>query len=346
MPVEGVRANNQQCRSRATPLRSCYSSSAARNATTVSAKPRVRCNRKKFMVRPVLIKRYANRGRRTTSIACGGIGRETIWQSVQSYTIRRTSMQQMHRPGSRLMRIQGASFSILLNGMKIGEAGRAAGSTAQPIGSAPQFPTPSRPARCPFSDRPPRRSRGRRARKQAARHPAQVCQPQANRHHRGSQHEGGARSRQGAVHQARDRRLDTIPIPPGRGFHDRSTRPGRPAGDTRDWSSGDVEGGGDRDRRRGIARGIRPAGRTVKRSPPAPPICRVIFDKMQGGPPHFIAESHYAVRSWKNFSLKQRAGRSSRNCREEQGLQRGRIRDHGTRPNHNLFARSGLAGEG
>src|SRR6202158_5523458 len=37
---------------------------------------------------------------------------------------------------------------------------------------------------------------------------AQVCQPQADRHHRGSQHEGGARSRQGAVRQARDRRLD------------------------------------------------------------------------------------------------------------------------------------------
>jgi hypothetical protein len=53
----------------------------------------------------------------TTLPACGGIGRETIWQSVQSYMIRRTSTQQMHQPGSRLMRIQGASFSILLNGM-------------------------------------------------------------------------------------------------------------------------------------------------------------------------------------------------------------------------------------
>jgi hypothetical protein len=36
----------------------------------------------------------------------------------------------------------------------------------------------------------------------------------------------------------------------------------------------------------------------------------VIFDKMQGGPTHCIAESHCVVRSWKNFSLKQRAGRS------------------------------------
>jgi hypothetical protein len=38
--------------------------------------------------------------------------------------------------------------------------------------------------------------------------------------------------------------------------------------------------------------------------------CRVIFDKMQGGPAQFIAESHCAVESWKNLSLKQRAGRS------------------------------------
>jgi hypothetical protein len=31
---------------------------------------------------------------------------------------------------------------------------------------------------------------------------------------------------------------------------------------------------------------------------------------MQGGPAQFIAESHCVVRTWKNFSLKQRAGRS------------------------------------
>jgi hypothetical protein len=47
--------------------------------------------------------------------------------------------------------------------------------------------------------------------------------------------------------------------------------------------------------------------------------CRVILDKMQGGPTQFIAESHCAVESWKNFSLKQRAGRRLRDCREEQG---------------------------
>jgi hypothetical protein len=67
---------------------------------------------------------------------------------------------------------------------------------------------------------------------------------------------------------------------------------------------------------------------------------------MQGGPTHFIAESHSAVRSWKNFSLKQEQGEAKRDCREEQGLQRGRIRDHGTRPDHNLFARSGLPAKG
>jgi hypothetical protein len=38
--------------------------------------------------------------------------------------------------------------------------------------------------------------------------------------------------------------------------------------------------------------------------------CRVIFDKMQGGPTQLQAESHCLVRSWKNLSLKQRAGRS------------------------------------
>ena len=41
-----------------------------------------------------------------------------------------------------------------------------------------------------------------------------------------------------------------------------------------------------------------------------PKFNRVIVDKMQGGPTHFIAESHCAAKSWKNFSLKQRAGRS------------------------------------
>ena len=34
------------------------------------------------------------------------------------------------------------------------------------------------------------------------------------------------------------------------------------------------------------------------------------FDKMQGGPTHCIAESYCVARSCKNFSLKQRAGRS------------------------------------
>jgi hypothetical protein len=34
------------------------------------------------------------------------------------------------------------------------------------------------------------------------------------------------------------------------------------------------------------------------------------FDKMEGEPTHCIAESQCAVRSWKNFSLKRRAGRS------------------------------------
>jgi hypothetical protein len=69
---------------------------------------RLRSSRASFRIRP---------WRGTTLLACGGIGSETIWQSVQSYTIRRTSMQPMHRPGSRLMRMQGASFSILPNGM-------------------------------------------------------------------------------------------------------------------------------------------------------------------------------------------------------------------------------------
>jgi hypothetical protein len=50
--------------------------------------------------------------------------------------------------------------------------------------------------------------------------------------------------------------------------------------------------------------------------------CRVIFDKMQGKPTHCKAESHCVVGSWKNFSLKQRAGRSQRDCREERGNSR------------------------
>jgi hypothetical protein len=36
----------------------------------------------------------------------------------------------------------------------------------------------------------------------------------------------------------------------------------------------------------------------------------VAGSKMQGGPTHCIAESHCVARSCKNFSLKQRAGRS------------------------------------
>ena len=39
-------------------------------------------------------------------------------------------------------------------------------------------------------------------------------------------------------------------------------------------------------------------------------ICRVILTEMQGEPIQFPAESHCAIRSWKGFSLKQRAGRS------------------------------------
>jgi hypothetical protein len=38
--------------------------------------------------------------------------------------------------------------------------------------------------------------------------------------------------------------------------------------------------------------------------------CSVIFDNQQGGPTRYIAESHCVVRSWKNFSLRRRAGRS------------------------------------
>jgi hypothetical protein len=69
------------------------------------------------------------------------------------------------------------------------------------------------------------------------------------------------------------------------------------------------------------------------------------FDKMQGGPAQFIAESHCAVVSWKNLSLSKEQGEASGIAGKTQGrpgLQRGRIRDHGTRPDHNLFARSGL----
>jgi hypothetical protein len=54
----------------------------------------------------------------------------------------------------------------------------------------------------------------------------------------------------------------------------------------------------------------------------------VIFDKMQGRPTYFIAESHFSVRSCKNPSLKQRAGRSGRIAGKsggDQGLQEGGI---------------------
>src|SRR5258706_5829237 len=59
-----------------------------------------------------------------------------------------------------------------------------------------------------------RRPRDKATPKQAARHAAQVCQPQAECDRRGSQHQGGARSRQGTVRQARDRRLDPAPTGP------------------------------------------------------------------------------------------------------------------------------------
>jgi transposase len=48
----------------------------------------------------------------------------------------------------------------------------------------------------------------------------------------------------------------------------------------------------------------------IEAGTPGEKSCRVIFDKLQGGPIHCIAESHCVVRSWKNFSLKRRAGRS------------------------------------
>jgi hypothetical protein len=47
------------------------------------------------------------------------------------------------------------------------------------------------------------------------------------------------------------------------------------------------------------------------KSDPGGKICRVIFDKMQGGPTHCIAESHCVVRSWKNFSLSKEQGEAS-----------------------------------
>jgi hypothetical protein len=47
--------------------------------------------------------------------------------------------------------------------------------------------------------------------------------------------------------------------------------------------------------------------------PVAPPhsICRVIFDKMQGGRPISLLESHCAVESWKNVSLSKEQGEAS-----------------------------------
>jgi hypothetical protein len=50
-----------------------------------------------------------------------------------------------------------------------------------------------------------------------------------------------------------------------------------------------------------------------------PFICRVIFDKMQGGRPISLLESHCAVESWKNFSLSKEQGEAKRDCREKWG---------------------------
>ena len=60
----------------------------------------------------------------------------------------------MHQPGSRLMRIQGASFSILLNGMNDWRGWPSCGKHSSTNSSDPQFP-PSRPAKCPFWLRQP-----------------------------------------------------------------------------------------------------------------------------------------------------------------------------------------------
>ncbi len=48
-------------------------------------------------------------------------------------------------------------------------------------------------------------------------------------------------------------------------------------------------------------------------------ISRVIFDKMQGGPTHCIAESHCAAESWKNFSLRKEQGGASRIAGKHRG---------------------------
>jgi hypothetical protein len=66
---------------------------------------------------------------------------------------------------------------------------------------------------------------------------------------------------------------------------------------------------------------------------PPPKISRVIFDKMQGGPTHFIAESHYAAESWKNFSLSKEQGEASGiagKSEETAGCKEAGCRDHGT----------------
>ena len=72
----------------------------------------------------------------------------------------------------------------------------------QPDVAAPGLRGAARPARRPGSDR---------AREQAARQPIEVRRAPAERGGRGSRHEGRARARQGAVRQARRRRLDRTP---------------------------------------------------------------------------------------------------------------------------------------
>jgi hypothetical protein len=66
---------------------------------------------------------------------------------------------------------------------------------------------------------------------------------------------------------------------------------------------------------------------------PPPKISRVIFDKMQGGPTHFMAESHCAAKSWKNFSLSKEQGEASGiagKSGETAGCKEAGRRDHGT----------------
>ena len=47
-------------------------------------------------------------------------------------------------------------------------------------------------------------------------------------------------------------------------------------------------------------------------------ICRVILTKCRERQSHSVAESHCTVRGWQDFSLRKKAGRRQRNCREEQ----------------------------